>query len=90
MEQDYIDSFDKPARGGLFAASLSPDLLADVEAVQAAQRWSSDAERAEWKRDAEQTSAQLAQAKRDEFLEWVADQTQDMKDFLNWRVDLAI
>ena len=51
------------------------------------QVWSTDAERAAWKREAEQIGAELSQQKYDEFLQWCADQTEDYFDFLGIRGD---
>jgi hypothetical protein len=40
-------------------------------------KWSTDAQREAWKRDGDAQGAKLAAQKRDDFLEWVADQTAD-------------
>lgn len=55
--------------GELFAASLSPQLSADVDEVR--DGWSVN------QAITNERAAPLAKAKRDEFLEWVADQTAD-------------
>lgn len=68
MEQDYIDSFDKPDRGGLFAAAHSAELRADIAEVR--EGWFQN------QTMTNEAAAPVAEAMVDEFLQWV-DQTND-------------
>ncbi len=62
----------------------------EIDPDVALARWSTDAERETWHSEAQQSAAELAQQKHDEYLTWIADQEEDYKDFLNWRGDCAL
>lgn len=57
---------------------------------RSAVRWSTDEQRAVWKANAEAEAARLAADKKEDFLEYIADQYDDMLDFMRLCGDLAI
>lgn len=57
---------------------------------RANERWSTDEQRAAWKASGAAEAARLAEEKRGDFLQFIADQHEDMQDFLQIRGNLAL